>query len=103
MVSSNAALRVTPLLLKAKMSKHSTHQPTVNVVHDDMARRRRRSRCARCDTDSCEAIQARVSSIHQLRAQVLAGSVAVELPAVKRWAVVERSGRQAAAKVMRVR
>ena len=68
-----------------------------------MARRRRRSRCARCDTDSCEAIQARVSSIHQLRAQVLAGSVAVELPAVKRWAVVERSGRRAAAKVMRVR
>ena len=48
---SPATPRLAPPLCYQKPRCRSTHQPTVDVVHDDMARRRRRSRCARCDAD----------------------------------------------------
>ena len=47
----SAVPRSTPLLPKANMSKRRTKQPTADIVHDDMARRRRRSRCTQCGSD----------------------------------------------------
>ena len=43
--------RATPLFPKANILKRRTKQPTVVVVHDGMARRRRRSRCTQCGRD----------------------------------------------------